>query len=65
MGFVAMRRLDEAVFVAMIYVAAVDQGRDVGTDLVRRVITIARGQGSGVVPLVTFRDVSWNWKWYQ
>lgn len=64
-GFVAVRCLDRAKFIAMICVAQECQGKGVGTALLDRVIAETKAQGGGTLSLTTFRDVPWNGKWYQ
>lgn len=65
MGFVALRRLDKAIFVAKISVSKDDQRKGVGTALLEHVDAEVKRRGGDVVSLTTFRDVPWNGKWYE
>lgn len=65
LGFIALRRLDEAVFIAMIGVREDFQKNGIGTLLLSRAIADAKREGARMMSLTTFADVPWNGPWYR
>lgn len=64
-GFIALRPLDSAVFVAQVSVCIHHQRKGVGSALLACAVAEAKKSGATLVSLITFTDIPWNDRWYE